>query len=197
MVDFASFTTPEWVVFILMRPGGKFVCCQRLIILTLSIVFEKLTTFYTWAHKNAEIRPRFQSIHHLVRDNLTHPHNRNRQNLACGAIILFALSLYCNPRLSTFRHSSSLWLRLFTETLWIGRCLLHAGKTSYIWYNLWMLLRTCPGSTVNASLDRTQAGIKLTKRRRMSAIASRCFSKPTDVVLNCKRASAKLGKRVI
>lgn len=105
----------------------------------------------------------------------------NWQHLACGVIILFALSLFCNPRLSTFHHSSSLWCRLFTETLWIGRCLLHAGKTSSIWYNLWMLLRTWPGSTANAGSN--PGWDKANKRRRMSAIARRCFSKPTDVVL--------------
>ncbi len=32
----------------------------------------------------------------------------------------------------------------------------------YIWYNLWMLLRLCPGLTAYKSLDQAQRGIKLT-----------------------------------
>ncbi|TMS21233.1 hypothetical protein E3U43_015206 [Larimichthys crocea] len=77
-------------------------------------------------------------------------------------------SLDCNPELSTFHHSSSLGLGLFTETLWIGesgRYILHVERKTappYIWYNLWMLLRLCPGLTAYKSLDQTQHGIKLT-----------------------------------
>lgn len=33
---------------------------------------------------------------------------------------------------------------------------------SHIWYNLWMLVRQCPGLTVYKSLDQPQCGIKLT-----------------------------------
>lgn len=59
----------------------------------------------------------------------------------------------CNPELSTLHHSSRLGLVLFTETLWIGesgRYILRVERKTappYIWYNLWMLLRLCPGLT--------------------------------------------------
>lgn len=77
-------------------------------------------------------------------------------------------SLDCNPELSTFHQSSSLGLGLFTETLWAaesGRYILHVERKTappYIWYNLWMLLRLCPGLMAYKSLDQTQHGIKLT-----------------------------------
>lgn len=107
-------------------------------------------TLYIWAQsckltsqKNAQIRPRFFSFNSsatFVLDNLTHPHTieLTKFGMVCDNIIIpMGLvckqlnSLDCNPELSTFHHSSSLGLGLFTETLWIresGRYILHVER---------------------------------------------------------------------
>lgn len=117
------------------------------------------------------------SIHLLLcfLDNLTHPHTMEltKFGMGCDNIIVpmeLLNSLHCNPELSTFHHSSSsLGLRIvYRNTLdWRNEWPLHPAcgeKTAppYIWYNLWMLLRLCPGLTAYKSLDQTQRGIKLT-----------------------------------
>ena len=132
---------------------------QHNIILMLNIILDKLvaelmpsTTLYVWAQsgertsqKNAQIRPRFFSFNSsatLFLDNSTHPHTieLTKFGMACDNIIIpmelgffceRLNSLDCNPELSTFHHSSSLGLGLFTETLWIGesgRYILHVER---------------------------------------------------------------------
>lgn len=146
------------------------------------------TTLYIWAQsgellsqKNAQIRPRFFSFNWsatLFPDNLTHPHTIEftKFGIACDNIIIpmeagceRLNSLDCNPEPSTLHHSSSLGLGIvYRNTLdrreWSLHLACGGGKKTppYIWYNLWMLLRLCPGLTAYKSLDQTQHGIKLT-----------------------------------
>lgn len=112
------------------------------------------TTLYIWAQsgkltsqKNAEICPRFFSFNSsatLFLDNLTHPHTieLTKFGMVCDNIIIL-MELVCkrlnsldyNPELSTFHHSSSLGLDLFTETLWIGesgRYILHVERKQFL-----------------------------------------------------------------
>lgn len=159
MMDFAPFATPDWAVFILMRPGGKFVCCQRLIILML-YCFQETDYGHTRMQRfvpdfNSSTTPfgTIWHIHTIGIDKIWH-----------------AVRLYCSRWASTVipgcRHSiiaAVCGCDCLQEHfgLAVASCV-RGNKHLTFWYNLWMLLRTCPGSTANASLDRTQAGIKPT-----------------------------------